>query len=60
MGNLRARGILIRESICYHCRTDLGALQARADRFLKAARAILGGIGPEQASEVFLARKRVA
>jgi hypothetical protein len=60
MGNLRARGILIRESICYHSPTDLGAHQACADRFVKAAHAIPGGAGPEQFLEVFLARKRVA
>jgi hypothetical protein len=60
MGNLRARGVLIRESICYHSRTDLGAPQARADRFLKAARAIDVGTRPERLSEDFFARKRVA
>jgi hypothetical protein len=57
MGNLSIRGILIRESICYHARTDPDAQQARADRFLKAARAIFGGIHPERLSEDFLARK---
>jgi hypothetical protein len=51
---------LIRESICYHVQTDSDAQQARADRFLKAARAIFGGIRQAQHSEVFLARKRVA
>jgi hypothetical protein len=56
MGNLRVRGVLIGESICYHCLTDLGALQARADRFLKAARAIDGGARPERFSEDFFAR----
>jgi hypothetical protein len=38
----------------------LGALQARANRFLTAARAIFVGTGPEQLSEVFVARKWVA
>jgi hypothetical protein len=38
----------------------LGALQARANRFLNAARAIFVGTRPEQLSEVFIARKRVA
>jgi hypothetical protein len=60
MGNLSARRDLIHESICYHPYTDLGAQQARADRFLKAARADFGGIRPERLSEVFIARKRVA
>jgi hypothetical protein len=60
MGNLSIRGVLIRESICYHARTDPDAKQARADRFLRAARAIFSGIHPEQLSEVFLARKRGA
>jgi hypothetical protein len=60
MGNMSALRVLIHESICYHSRTDLDAQQARADRFLKAARAIFCGIRPERLSEVFLARKRVA
>jgi hypothetical protein len=38
----------------------LGALQARANRFLTAARAIFVGARPEQLSEVIVARKRVA
>jgi hypothetical protein len=38
----------------------LGALQARANRFLTAARAIFVGTRTEQNSEVFVARKRVA
>jgi hypothetical protein len=57
MGNSRVFEALIGESICYHLRTDRGAPQARADRFLKAARAIFGGTHRERLSEVLLARK---
>jgi hypothetical protein len=57
MGNLRDSDALIGESICYHLRTESDAQQARADRFLKAARAVVGGIHRERHSEVFLARK---
>jgi hypothetical protein len=60
MGNSSIRGALIRESICYHWRTDPVAPQVRADRFLRAARAVFGGIHPERHSEVFLARPRRA
>jgi hypothetical protein len=60
MGNLRVSDALTHESICYHSGTDPDAQQARADRFLRAARAIFGGIRPERLSEVFLARKRGA
>jgi hypothetical protein len=60
MGNFRVWRALIRESICYHEGTDLGALKARADRFFEAARAIYVGTRPERLSEVFLARERVA
>jgi len=56
MGNSSAGGALIGESICYHSMTDLDAQKARADRFLKAARAISVGILPERLLEVFLAR----
>jgi hypothetical protein len=60
MGNSSVLRRLIRQSICYHQHTDLDARQARADRFLKAARAICIGIRPERLSEVFVARKRGA
>jgi hypothetical protein len=60
MGNSSVSDVLIRESICYHSLTDLGAQQARANSNLIAARAIFGGTRPERLSEVFLARKRGA
>jgi hypothetical protein len=60
MGKSSAFGALIRESICYHSGTDPDAQQGRADRFLRAARAIVDGIHRERLSEVFLARKRGA
>jgi hypothetical protein len=60
MGNSSALCVLIHESICYHSQTDLGAQQARVNRFSYAARAILIGTAPEQLSEVFVATKRVA
>jgi hypothetical protein len=61
MGNLGGFESLIRQSICYHSRTDSDAQTARADLFLpKAARAKRGDIRIDQLSEDFLAREPVA
>jgi hypothetical protein len=60
MGNMAAVDSLIRQSICYHQMTDRDAQQARADRFLEAARAVSSGIRLEQLSEEFFASERVA
>jgi hypothetical protein len=60
MGKTAAVRRLIRQSICYHLRTDRDAQQARADRFLEAARAVFSGVRLEQLSEDFFASERVA
>jgi hypothetical protein len=60
MGNSSSSRGLIHESICYHSNTELGARQARANRFLNAARANFGGTRTEQLFGGFFARKRVA
>jgi hypothetical protein len=61
MGNMATPGSLIRQSICYHSRTDSDAREARADRFFQeAARAKSSDIRIDQLSEDFLAREPVA
>jgi hypothetical protein len=60
MGNMADPGQLTRRSICYHQTTDSGAVQARADRFLEAARAVSIGTRLERFSEDLFATKRVA
>jgi hypothetical protein len=60
MGKMGVLWRLIRQSICYHPRTDRDAWQARADRFLEAARAVSSGVRLEQLSEDIFASERVA
>jgi hypothetical protein len=60
MGNLADRAGLIRRSICYHQSTDPDAVQACADRFQEAARAVSNSIRLERLSEDLFARERVA